>query len=121
MDRWQALHNFWRSFGIPAYDENTVPEGEKMPYITYELATGSFNDGDVPLTASIWYFDKGWGDISRKADEISEYIGFGGVTLPTDTGYLWIKRRTPFAQRMSDTNDNIRRVLLSISVEYFTT
>lgn len=120
MDRAQAIHKFWASFGIPAYDENTVPDNAKLPYITYEVAIASFNDGDVPLTANVWYFGKSWEDITIKTDEISERIGFGGVDLITDTGYIWLKRRTPFAQRMSDNEDNIRRMLISISAEFFT-
>lgn len=118
MDKAQVIHSFWASFGLPAYDENTVPDNAELPYITYEVATSSFGDGDVSLTANLWYFGKSWADISRKADEISWAIGDGGVTLKTDTGYVWIKRRTPFAQRMSDTNEQIRRILLGISAEY---
>lgn len=123
MDKAQALHAFWSSFGLPAYDENTVPDDAKLPYITYEVATASFDDGDVALTANLWYFGeaifgKSWADISRKADEIARNIGFGGKTIKTDTGYVWIKRRTPFAQRMSENDDNIRRIFLGISAEF---
>ena len=118
LDKAQALNSFWSNFGLTAYDENTVPDGAQLPYITYEVATNSFDDGDVTLTASLWYFGRSWAEISQKADEIAQKIGFGGYTIKTDTGYLWIKRRTPFAQRMGDENENIRRILLSISAEY---
>jgi hypothetical protein len=118
VDKAQALHAFWSSFGLPAYDENTVPDDAKLPYITYEVATASLDDGDVALSAHLWYFGKTWADISRKADEIARNIGFGGKTLKTDTGYVWIKRRVPFAQRMSESDDNIRRIFLGISAEF---
>ena len=39
MDKSQALNTFWNSFGIPAYDEYTVPDGTSIPYITYDTAT----------------------------------------------------------------------------------
>jgi hypothetical protein len=118
LDKAQALHSFWSDFGLTAYDENTVPDGAQLPYITYEVATNSFDDGDIALSANLWYFGRSWAEISQKTDEIAQKIGFGGYTIKTDTGYLWIKRRTPFAQRMSDENENIRRILLSISAEY---
>ena len=121
MDRAQAINAFWNSFGLRAYDENTVPQNAVLPYITYEVATASFNDGDVPLSASVWYSGRTWSEITAKTDEISDSIGFGGTEIKTDTGYIWFKRRTPFAQRMSDPNENIRRMLLSISAEFFTT
>lgn len=119
MDKVQILHSFWSSFGLTAYDENTVPDSAQTPYITYELATSSFDDGDIALSANLWYFGRSWAEITHKAEEISQKIGFGGITLKTDTGYVWIKRRTPFAQRLGDdTNDNIRRMLISVSVEF---
>ena len=40
--------------------------------------------------------------------------------IPCDEGYLWIKRGNPFAQRMSDENDGIRRIYINIELEYFT-
>lgn len=121
MDKAQAINAFWNSFGIKAYDENTVPASAELPYITYEVATASFEDGDVPLTASVWYAGKSWANITAMTDMISDTLGFGGTDVKTDTGYIWFKRRTPFAQRMSDPNKNIRRMLLSISAEFFTT
>jgi hypothetical protein len=118
MDKAQALQYFWSLFDIPAYSVDTIPDDAKMPYITYEVATADFEDGNVPLFASLWYFGTSWADISQKADKIAEYIGYGGITIKTNDGYIWIKRRTPFAQRMSDENDNIRRILIGIAVEY---
>lgn len=126
-DKAQALHSFWSSFGIPAYDENTVPDNAPDKYITYEIATASFGDGDIALAANIWDIgdpskntdtSKSWAYVTKKSDEISLYLGEGGKTIKTDTGYIWIKRRSPFAQRMKDTNENSRRILLGISAEF---
>lgn len=118
MDKAQALSTFWRSFGLEAYDENTVPAAAKLPYITYEVATSSFDDGDIPLIANLWYYGKSWAEIQQKAEQISQYIGMGGYIHKTDTGYVWFKRRSPFAQRMRDNDENTRRILLSVSVEF---
>ena len=115
MDKSQAIHSFWNTF-LTAYDQNTVEEGLQFPNITYEVAT-SPQDEDA-LTASLWYKSNSWEDISKKSDEISKYIGMGGKLLKTNDGYVWIKRATPFSQRMSDENDSIRRIVLTIYAEF---
>ena len=118
MDKEQCLHSFWASFGLPAYDERTVPESVEMPYITYEVSTSGIGDS-LSLSASLWYRSTGWGDITKKGHEINENIGYGGSVLPYDGGALWITRGTPFSIRMSEPNDNtIRRLRLSVNVEF---
>lgn len=115
----QTLNSFWNSFSIPAYDENTVPDGAAMPRITYNVVFSNF-DEPVASYASLWYYTQSWKDITEKADEINAYIGLGGKCIPCDGGYLWIKRGVPFAQRMSDENDAVRRIYINIELEYFT-
>lgn len=121
MDKAQALHSFWSSFELTAYDESTVPTGENapdFPYITYNVVTDSF-DTDVASYASLWYKDYSWAAITAKADAISNAIGMGGKIVPFDGGALWIKRGTPFAQRMADdSDDTIRRIYINITLEY---
>ena len=118
-DKWQALYQFWASFGIPAYDENSVPDEAEMPYITYESKTGNF-DKPLALSAQIFYYSKSWADISQKADQIAKAIGYGYKIIKTDSGYLYITQGSPFAQRMSESSDMVRRIVINISAEYFT-
>ena len=73
MDKSQAIDNFWNRFGIPAYDENTVPQDAPLPRITYNVETDSL-DNPVGMNASLWYRSRSWKDISKKAEEIGEYI-----------------------------------------------
>lgn len=118
MDKWQALHSFWNSFGIPAYDETTVPDDAVEPYITYEAGTSSI-DEVVMLTASLWYRSNAWNSISAKADEIANFIGDGGASVQYDNGRLWIIRGDTFAQRMAEPSDDmIRRIVLQIYAEF---
>lgn len=123
MDKFQAMQNFWSSFGIPAYDENTVPTGDdrpELPYITYDCSIGSLGD-TLAMSASLWYHGTSWSQITTKLLEIESTIGRGGLTLPIDNGAVWIKKGTPFAQRMGDPdNDMIRRIFINIAVEFFT-
>lgn len=117
MDKWQAIHSLWSSFGLTAYDENTVPESATLPFITYAASVADF-DEIVSLTASIWYRSNSWTEISQKAEEISDYIG-GGHGVSYDGGRLWITKATPFAQRMDEPSDpEIRRIVLQVTGEF---
>lgn len=123
MDKEQGLHSFWSGFGIPAYDERTVPTGKdapEMPYITYEIVTDNINH-PVAITGSLWYRSTSWQHITEKQHEIENEIGYGGKIIALDRGYLWITRGAPFAQRMSDdTDDSVRRIIINLMVEYLT-
>lgn len=118
-----TIYEFWNSFEMPAYEENSVPTGEdapKFPYITYQLVTDSLG-GEVVMSASIWYRGTSWLEANAKTDEISRAIGIGGKVLDCDGGKVWLKRGTPFAQNMSDESDNlIKRKYLNITAEYLT-
>lgn len=122
MDKWQAIDTFWNSFGIPAYDQNSVDTGEdspQLPYITYEAQTGAL-DQVLTLAGSIWYRSSSWREISQKADEIAETIGYGYHIENVDGGYLWIVKGQPFAQRMNDEDDMIRRIYIMLNAEFLT-
>lgn len=120
MDSAQTLQQFWSGFGLKAYDENTVPETASLPYLTYNVSAAYF-DEPVAMSASLWYKSQSWAEITQKAAQIGYHIGDGGEILSFDGGKLWIKRGTPFAQRMSDENEQIRRIYMNVEVEYFTT
>jgi hypothetical protein len=121
MNKAQALDKFWNSFGIPAYDELTVPEEAVMPYITYSVTTGRLEDV-VNLSASIWYHSQSWKDISLKAEEIAEKITkMMPPTIQIDNGRLYIALGDPFAQRMDDpSSDTVRRIYLNVQAEFLT-
>lgn len=120
MDKWQGLQSFWSSFGIPAYDENSVDETMQMPYITYEARVDSLGF-PVAASATIWMRSNSWAEISQKADEIGVYIDTMLTPLKIEGGYIWIYRGTPFAQRLPEENDEyVRRMYLNIMYEYLT-
>lgn len=116
-DAAQTWHDFLASFDLPAYDENTVPEDAALPRITYSYVASEL-DAPVSLTASLWYRSKSWREITLKAEEIYEHVTRGGEARSMQGGYLWIKRGSPFSQRISDTDDGIRRILLNFTVEF---
>ena len=120
MTKAAAIYHFWSSFGLTAYEENTVPTDAVFPYITYQLVTDSF-DREIPLTASIWYRSESWTAINAKTEEISQKISRGGKVIPCDGSAIWLKRGQPFAQSMGDESDNlIKRKYLNITAEFMT-
>lgn len=120
MDKAQAIHQFWNAFTWDAYDEFSVPEGSTYPYITYNVSTDSIGR-PIPLTASLWDRGSSWERVTKKAQEISDYIGYGHQVEEIDDGYMYIVRGSTFAQRMNDPNDGqVKRIYLNIMVEFLT-
>lgn len=123
MTKEAALHAFYSSFGLKAYEENAVPTGEDapdFPYLTYSVSSDSIGT-DVALTASLWYRGTSWVQANAKADEISRRIGRGGKILSCDGGAIWMRRGTPFAQSMGDeSDDQIKRKYINITAEFLT-
>lgn len=120
MTKAAAIYEFWNSFGLEAYEENSVPDDAAFPYITYQLVTDSFDYGNI-MTASLWYRTSSWLDINAKTEEISQTLGRGGKMIPCDDGAVWLKRGSPFAQNMGDESDDlIKRKYLNIEAEFLT-
>ena len=120
MTKAAAIYQFWNSFGLTAYEENTVPDDAVFPYITYQLVTDSFGR-EIMLTASLWYRSESWTAINAKTEEISHTISRGGKIIPFDGGAIWLKRGQPFAQNMGDESDDlIKRKYLNVTAEFIT-
>ena len=113
----QALDVFWNGFTWKAYNENTVPNDAQLPYITYE-ATIDFFGNTVVQTTSLWQRSFSWAEITQKEKEIANAIGRGGLQIPCDGGTIWIKRATPWAQKVASGNPDIRRIALNLELEF---
>ena len=120
MTKAAAIYQFWNSFGMTAYDENSVPDDAAFPYITYQLVTDSF-DSEIQITASMWYRSESWTAINAKVEEISQKISRGGKIISCDGGAIWLKRGHPFAQSIGDESDDlIKGKYLNITAEFMT-
>lgn len=126
INKFAALKTYWSYFGLPAYEDSTVPElvpdGKggliKLvpPYITFEVATGSL-DGVIPLSASVWYRGNSWAPVMEKVSSMEPFID---RQIKIEGGYLKVRRSiTNFAQPMSDpSDDQIRRMRLNVEAEF---
>lgn len=121
MTKGAALHEFFSSFGMDAYAASAVPDDVIFPYLTYELITSAWEGGEVGLTVNLWFYTESEAIPNAKAQELSEAIGFGGVTIPCDGGFIWLKRGSPWCQSLSDeANPTIKRRYINVTAEYNT-
>lgn len=119
MDKTQAYYYLWSRFGIPAYDETSVPDDAVAPYITYQVVLDSYDD-PVIATASVWYRGTSWEPIDLKVIEITGIIG-NMKPIALDDGYMYVNKGTPWAQRMADDTDRtVKRYILNLGVEFLT-
>ena len=119
-DKYQAIDQFWNSFGWTAYDESTVPDDAAMPRITYSVVTDSLGN-PVMIPASLWDRSTSWEAISKKAEEISwRLVNMTPPAIKISTGRLYLTKGSPFAQRMQDADETIRRMYLNVDAEFFT-
>lgn len=121
MDKWQAQYKLWSSFGLPAYDASSVPDGDDkpdFPYITYQGVDGTFNS-DIPASVSVWTRDYSWLPANAISDTIYQALKNGGVTVRYDGGIIWVTAETPFSQNMGDPDDDlIRRKVLNVLLHF---
>lgn len=119
MNKDQAIYNFWSGFGLPAYDQFSIPDDAEYPYITYDTYTGALNDRLI-LTGSLWYRSSSWEAVSLKKQQIENAL-YSMPPIKIDNGYLWLSLGSPFAQRMGDdADDMIKRYILNVSAEFLT-
>lgn len=121
MTKAAAIHNFFKSFGIPAYKSDNVPEEAGFPHLTYDVVTSAFEEGQVGITVNLWYYGDEEKPANDKVNEISKRIANGGVMLSCDEGVIWVKRGSPWCQHIRDENDiKINRRYLNFIFEYLT-
>lgn len=121
MTKAAALQQFFSSFGIPAYASSAVPDDAVFSWLTYDLSTSAWDDGDVSLTVNLWYYTTSEATPNAKAQEISDSIGRGGAMVPCDGGYIRLMRGDPFCQSLHDDSDSmIKRRYMNITARYYT-
>lgn len=120
MTKEQSFFEFFSRFGVPAYDENSVPTGKDapvFPYITYSVSYDLFNF-PVAINASIWDRDTSWKNISEVEQKIVDLVS-RGCYQRTDGGAILLTAGSPLSQHMGDETDQlIKRVYMNITAEF---
>lgn len=120
MTKEAALQAFFEQF-LPSYAASSVPDDVVFPYLTYELITSAWEEGEVGLTANLWYYTTSEAIPNAKAREIGEAIGLGGVQVPCKGGTIWLTRGSPWCQSLYDSTDTrIKRRYINITANYNT-
>lgn len=119
-DKHQAMQKWLETFSVPVYAAGAVPCDAEPPYITYTASDGVWGDGEVNVQCDLWYRTESEAEPNAKVAEMSRAIGRGGVMVACDGGGFWVKRGTPFAQAVADTDTSIKRRYINLSVEYMT-
>ena len=85
-NKYEAQQAYWSKFGIPAYNELTVPEElrGRYPYLTYQAVNGSL-DGQVTASAALYYRSMSWEGITNKVTEMEPLIN---DMVPVKGGYI---------------------------------
>ena len=124
MTKYEAFYQFYSQFGLPAYEENSVPSGDDFPgypYLVYEVQLNSFSDTDTALSFSIIDRTDSLIDSYEKSGEIAAYISRGGKVIAIDGGYMRIYRGSPWAQVQRDPNDEkVKRLYHTVNVAFYT-
>lgn len=114
-----AIQSFLGSFGIPAYASTSVPHDAAYPYITYDLVDGQLYDGDVSMTANLWYRTDSEREPNAKAAEIRRSLGGGFTSLPCDGGSVLICCGSPWCQSIEETGDDkVKRRYLNFTLQF---
>ena len=120
MTKSEALHAFFSGFGIAAYPDSAVDNDATLPRLTYTAAFDSIGS-QVSIPVNLWYRTESELVPTAKAQEISDYIGNGGLLLKCDGGYIWVTRGSPFCQSMVNEDDlTIKRRYINVIAEFLT-
>lgn len=120
MTKAAALHQFFSSFGIPAYVSTSVvnEDGEEdstFPYLTYEYSVGGFDDTTYP-TVELFYYTESLAQINAKAAEISN-VCHNGAPIRFDGGGAMIYSGSWDGIR-DEVSVNIKRLRSNFSINW---
>lgn len=129
MNKYEAQHYYWSSFGLLAFDEQTVPDvipdgngGFKPlvePYLTYETVDGRL-DGIIPANARLLYRGRSLKPITDKVIEMEKKAN---RQIPLDGGGM-MKVRVPFTNFARELDapqdDQLRTMVITVEIEFIT-
>lgn len=120
MTKAAAIHNFFNSFGIPAYPTDEVPDDTIFPWITYEPVIGNYyGQQTVFPSVNVYYRDTSNVAINAKIDEISKAIG-NGIVIDCDDGKIGIYLSGPWDKLTDQADSAIKRKYTTLQMTFYT-
>lgn len=120
MNKYEALHKFYSSFGIKAFEENSVPDDIRtgdMPYLTYEVITSPFDVQNTALSCQIYFKSNSLMKINALTEKIYNALN-NGAKLQCDTGWIVLYPGTPFAQNVTTGDKTVKAKYINITADY---
>ena len=126
MDKFEAQHAFWSSFGVPAFEEHSVPDMTTLSelgisdYITYQKVNGVFGSSAL-VNPNIWTRSERWDRADALQIAIQSQLEHGGKCLLYDGGMIWAtpENNASFSQSLGDPDDDmIKRYRLSVILQF---
>ena len=111
----EALKTFFSGFGLPAYQEDTVPDDVSLPYISYSVSIPEW-DQKASNYVRVWARTKSNTWIIQKADHILKSIGTG-KKITFAGGYLMIWPETPNVQ--IEVDGDVRYAYINLSINSY--
>ena len=108
-----TLKAFFQGFGIPAYQEGSVPDDVSPPYITFNVSQPEWNQ-KASMYARVWDRSTSNAFIIDVADQITAAIG-ESIKFPFAGGYLIIWPETPLIQITVDGDYRYAYINLSVN------
>jgi len=115
MTKAAALHQFFSSFGLPAYVTTDVPDDAVLPYLVYEFAVGAFEDTTYP-TIELYYHSESNVPINAKAQEISDRCYNGAAILFNKGGAMIYSG--PWQGLKDEVSDKIKRRRSTFTIQW---
>ncbi len=69
----EFLQDFWEGLGVPAFQENTVTKGQRMPYVTYSYALPKLLER-VQVSASLLTYSADFVELEKLTEIIMQKI-----------------------------------------------
>lgn len=115
MTKAAAQHQFFSSFGLPAYTTTDVPDDAVLPYLVYEFTVGAFGDTTYP-TVELYYYSESNLQINAKVQGISNCC-HNGAAIWFDGGGAMIYCGSWDALR-DEVSDHIKRRRSNFTIQW---
>lgn len=123
MNKYQALYQWFNSFGIPFYVDTNVPSENEItyPYGTYQNVMGGWLD-EASITVRVYDRSDSESPINKLSDKIRDALFDGGHMILCDEGAMHVSMGSPFCQALSDSEDStIKSRYINLNIEYLLT
>lgn len=113
MNKSEALFKFFSGFGIPAFEENSLPAGTQPPFITYTDTHDNYEAENTALQMRIWDKSNSFAYLMSIETAVHERIKHG-LRLDHDNGHIFLYKGSPFAQSLSEQDNTYKGKLINI-------